>query len=123
MTNPTDEFFDQLGHRGHEPLVSRVSGALRFEVAHRGETEIRLLTIDRGQLKVTRDADLADCVIRVDRSVLDAIITGKMNAMAAFLRGALSAEGNPEMMVIFQRLLPQPSATRRRDAVETVAGW
>jgi putative sterol carrier protein len=123
MTNPTDEFFDQLSHQGHEPLVSRVSGALRFEVSHRGETEIRLLTIDRGHLTASRDADEADCVIRVDRSVLDAIITGKTNAMAAFLRGALSAEGNPEMMVIFQRLLPHSSGARRRDAVETVAGW
>ncbi len=123
MTNPTDEFFDQLGHRGHEPLVSRVAGTMRFDVVHRGETDSHMLTIDRGHLGVTRDSGPADCVIRVDRRVMDAIVTGEANPLAALLRGALSAEGNPEMMVIFQRLLPMPANARRANAVETVAGW
>ena len=123
MTNPTDEFFDQLGHRGHEPLVARVAGTMRFDIVHRGETDSYMLTIDRGHLSVTRDSGPADCVIRADRRVMDSIVTGEANPLAALLRGALSADGNPEMMVIFQRLLPSPANARRANAVETVAGW
>jgi putative sterol carrier protein len=123
MTNPTDEFFDHLSHRGHEPLVARINGAMRFDIVHRGETDSYRLTIDRGHLAVTRDSGPADCVIRMDRRVMDTIVTGEANPLAALLRGALSAEGNPEMMVIFQRLLPPPANARQANAVETVAGW
>ncbi len=123
MTNPTDEFFQQLGHRGHEPLVGRVNGALRFDVTHRGDTDIHCLKIDRGHITVCRDSGPTECVIRVERRVMDAIVTGQANPLAALLRGALSVEGNPEMMVIFQRLLPPPVNARRANAVETVAGW
>jgi putative sterol carrier protein len=123
MTNPTDEFFEQLGHRGHEPLVSRVTGVMRFDVMHRGETDTRYLHIDHGHLSVSRDDGPADSVVRVDRRVMDTIVTGQANPLAALLRGALSVEGNPEMTVIFQRLLPPPANARRANAVETVAGW
>lgn len=123
MTNPTDEFFQQLAHRGHELKVARVAGVMRFDVMHGGKTDSHMLTIDRGHLDVTRDGGPADCVIRADRRVMDAIVTGEANPLAALLRGALSAEGNPEMMVIFQRLLPPPSNAGRANAVETVAGW
>jgi hypothetical protein len=123
MTNPTDEFFQQLGHRGHEPLVSRVAGAMRFDIMHRGETDSRCLKIDRGHITVCPDSGPADCIIRVERKVMDTIVTGQANPLAALLRGALSVEGNPEMLVIFQRLLPPPANARRASAVETVAGW
>ena len=123
MTNPTDEFFEQLNHRGHEPLVGRVAGVIRFDVMHRGETDTRFLHIDHGHISVTRDGGSADSVVRVDRRVMDTIVTGQANPLAALLRGALSVQGNPEMTVIFQRLLPPPANARRANAVETVAGW
>jgi predicted lipid carrier protein YhbT len=123
MPSPTDEFFEELNHRGYDPLVARVQGTLRFEVTHRGATDVHNVTVDRGHLSVSGDGGHADCAIRVERSVFDAIVSGKSNAMAALLRGALSAEGNPEMMVIFQRLLSPAPNRMRHDAVTTVAGW
>jgi hypothetical protein len=123
MTNPTDEFFQHLGQRGHEPLVGRVNGTMRFDITHRGETASHCLRIEGGHMSVCRDGGPADCIIRVERRVMDTIVTGSANPLAALLRGALSVEGNPEMMVIFQRLLPPPANVRRPSAVETVAGW
>jgi len=123
MASATEEFFDELGRRGHEPLVARVHGALRFDVAHRGKTDVYRLIIDGGHLTVSRDPGYADCVIRVDQTVLDGIVTGRMNAMAALLRGALAAEGDPEMMVIFQRVMAPPTPQAQRERITTVAGW
>jgi len=123
MPSPTDEFFDELNQRGYDPLVARVEGTLRFEVAHRGTTDVHNVTVDRGHLSVAPSGGRADCVIRVDRSVFDSIVSGRSNAMAALLRGALSAEGNPEMLVIFQRLLSPAPSRVRDEAVTTVAGW
>ncbi|HKE63916.1 MAG TPA: SCP2 sterol-binding domain-containing protein [Micromonosporaceae bacterium] len=123
MANATEEFFDELGRRGHEPLVARVHGALRFDVTQHGKTDVYRLIIDGGHLTVSRDPGHADCVIRVDRAVLDGIVSGRMNAMAALLRGALAAEGDPEMMVIFQRLMSPPTRETQRERITTVAGW
>ena len=35
---------------------------------------------------------------------------GEVNALAAFLRGELSVEGDSEFLVLFQRVLPAPPA-------------
>jgi putative sterol carrier protein len=123
MTGPTEEFFNELNRRGYEPLVARVHGTLRFEVTHNGKSDMHRLAIDRGHITVSHDGGRADCVIRSDRAVLDAIVSGRMNAMAALLRGALAAEGDPEMMVIFQRLMAPPTNSSQRDRITTVAGW
>src|SRR6185503_286726 len=32
MTTPTTEFFDDLGRRGHEPLLENLTGSFRFEI-------------------------------------------------------------------------------------------
>ena len=47
--------------------------------------------------------------------------SGKVNAMAAVLRGDLAVEGNAELLVLFQRLLPGPPR-RRRKLASTAAG-
>jgi len=123
MTNPTEAFFDELGRRGYDPLVGRVSGAMRFEVTQRGKTDVRQLRIDRGHLSLSHDKGEPDCVIRAERSVFDSIIGGKANAMAALLRGALSAKGDAQMMVVFRRLLPPLPTSDQHHGVTNVAGW
>jgi hypothetical protein len=39
------------------------------------------------------------------------MITGRVNAMSAALRGVVSLEGDPTLLVQFQRALPGPPAT------------
>lgn len=108
------DFFAELGRRGHEPLVENTSGSARFDVADGKQTERWLLTIDKGDLSVSRKNAAADCVVRVDRPSFERAVSGKVNLMAAALRGEFSLDGDPRLLVHLQRLFPRPSRRRRR---------
>jgi len=57
-------------------------------------------------VRVSRDDVEADCVVRVDRALFDAMASGRLNALAALLRGVLFVEGDPMLLVLAQRLFP-----------------
>ena len=107
------EFFTELGNRGHEPLLEQTKGSARFDVADGKRTERWLLTIDRGTLRVSRRNAAADCVLRVDRASFERAVNGKLNLMAAALRGEVAVGGDPRLLVLLQRLFPRPSRRRR----------
>jgi putative sterol carrier protein len=108
------EFFAELARRGHEPLVENASGTARFDVSDGRRTERWLLTIDRGDLRVSRKNAAADCVVRLDRATFERSVSGKLNLMAAALRGEFVLDGDPRFLVHLQRLFPRPSRRRRR---------
>jgi hypothetical protein len=110
----TAEFFDELGRRGHAPLLGKVSGRVRFEVVDGERTERWLVTIEKGTILVSRRKGACDCVLRADKACFDRIATGELNAMAAVLRGELSVEGDPRVFVRLQRLFPGPPRRRAR---------
>ena len=56
----------------------------------------------------------ASCVAWCDRAVFDKVASGKLNAVAAVLRGDLQVEGDWRLLVCMQRLFPGPR--RRRSA-------
>ena len=113
---------EELGRRGHEPLLEKDSGTIRFEIVDGKKTERRLVSIDKGDVSVSRKNVRADCTLRADKAVFDRVASGKMNAMAAFLRGDIILDGDsPELLVPFQRLLPGPPR-RRRPRRATSAG-
>jgi putative sterol carrier protein len=109
MTDSTAGFFEGLGLRGHEPLLENAKGSLRFELADGDRTDRWFVTIDRGDVSVSRKNSRADCVVRGEKTLFDAIARGEVNGMAAYLRGELTLEGNPELMVLIQRVLPGPA--------------
>jgi putative sterol carrier protein len=106
MKSSTAAFFDEIGRRGHEPLLERVSATVRFDVGDGASVDHRLLRIDRGDIRVTSEDVPADCTVTIGDELLDEIIHGRTGAMPAFLRGALLVEGNPEVLVLVQRLFP-----------------
>jgi putative sterol carrier protein len=106
MKSSTAAFFDEIGRRGHEPLLERVSATVRFDVGDGASVDHRLLRIDRGDIRVTSEDVPADCAVIIGEELLDEIIHGRTGAMPAFLRGALLVEGNPEVLVLVQRLFP-----------------
>ncbi len=112
MTDSTAEFFQGLGRRGHEPLLEKATGVVRFDLVDGKRTDRWLLTLERGDVSVSRRTARADCVIRADRTLFDAMARGEVNGMAAYLRGELTLEGDQELLVLIQRVLPGP-ATRR----------
>jgi putative sterol carrier protein len=106
MKSSTAAFFDEIGRRGHEPLLERVRATVRFDVGDEASVDHRLLRIDRGDIRVTSEDVQADCTVIIGDELLDEIIHGRTGAMPAFLRGALLVEGNPEVLVLVQRLFP-----------------
>ena len=106
--SPIGRFFADLANRGSEPLVRKVAGTIRFDLADGTDKEHLLVSIDKGDTTVSRRNSRADAVVRAERAVLEDIIAGRKNAMAAYLRGALQVEGNIELVVRFTRLLPGP---------------
>lgn len=114
MADPTSEFFRDLGQRAYEPLLKRTSGTLRFDISEGKRTERWLVAITKGEVAVSRSNVRADCVVSIDRALFDDVVSGKTNAMAAMLRGALSVEGEVHLLVPFQRLFPGPRRSRSR---------
>ena len=111
-SDSTAEFFRALGRRGHEPLVERASGTVRFDLVEGKRTDHWLVTLDRGDVSVSRKNVPADCVIRTRRALFDEIARGDVNGTTAYLRGELTAEGDAEFLVLIQRLIPAPAKAR-----------
>jgi putative sterol carrier protein len=114
--DPTATFFDALAKRGHEPLLQNASGTLRLELRNGRRAEYWYVAISKGDVTVSRANAEADAVIRSDKALFDGMVTGRVNAMAATLRGVLQTEGNLGLVMSFQRLFPGPPGSRRRKA-------
>jgi hypothetical protein len=120
LTASTAEFFDDLSRRGHEPRLKRVDATVRFDIADGDGTEHRLVRIDHGDIRVSAADGPADCVLGGDHAVFDAIVSGRTTVMVALLLGVLAIDGDPELLVLTQRLFPGPAAGRSRS--DAVAG-
>jgi ubiquinone biosynthesis protein UbiJ len=108
MADAIAEFFGALDSRGHEPMLEKASGTLRFDVANPKRVERWYVAVNRGDVAVSRQNRAADCVVRLDRPVLEAIVSGRSNATAAMLRGIVAIEGDLDLIVLFQRLFSRP---------------
>jgi hypothetical protein len=117
----TRAFFEKLGERGHDPLLAKAKGSARFEVVEGGRTERWLVTIDRGDLTVSRRNAAADCVVRADRATFDRIAAGRANFLAAALRGEVALRGDLSLLVLIQRLFPRPAGGPARQPVARAA--
>jgi putative sterol carrier protein len=114
MTDATAKFFDALVERGHEPLLEKAKGTVRFDLKDGKKTDRWLVTILKGDIAVSRHHRRADSVVSADKALFDGIASGRTNAMAALLRGAVSVEGDTRLLVLFQRLYPGPPRSRKR---------
>jgi ubiquinone biosynthesis protein UbiJ len=114
MADVIAEFFGMLDKRGHEPMLKKASGTLRFDVANGKRVERWFVAVKRGDVAVSRQNRAAECVVRLDRPVFEAIVNRRSNAIAAMLRGTVSIEGDLDLLVLFQRLLsPHPGLGER----------
>jgi hypothetical protein len=109
MSDTGSAFFDELEARGHVPALEKVTGTVRFEIVE-GPRRVKrwLVSVKRGDIAVTRGGGDADCVVRADAELFEGVAQGRVNAFAATLRGALRAEGDIALLVLFQRLFPDP---------------
>jgi predicted lipid carrier protein YhbT len=114
MSDVTEEFFEDLGRRGYEPLVAKFSGRIRFDVVDGGSTAHWLVDIDKGRLTVSREGDEAECTVKGNKELFDGLASGGVNAMAAALRGALVCTGDVDLLLAVQRVFPGPPRASAR---------
>jgi putative sterol carrier protein len=114
MMDATTEFFDALVERGHEPLLEKATGTVRFDLRDGKKTDRWHVTVVKGDLAVSRQNRRAESVVSADKALFDGVASGRTNAMAALLRGAMSVEGDVQLLVLFQRLFPGPARSRKR---------
>jgi hypothetical protein len=104
MGDATRAFFERVNEQGFDARLGRVRGTLRIDVGENGGDERWFIALDRGAVQVTHDDGPADCVVRLDRAVLDGIVGGTVNPTAALLRGVIWASGNFDLLLHVQRL-------------------
>jgi predicted lipid carrier protein YhbT len=121
MKDPSAAFFEELQRRGHIPVLNRANGTLRVDVVNGNRSARWFITMKKGDVTVLRQGGQVDCVIKGDRVLMEGIWSGKKNPMAAALRGDLAIEGDPQLMVLFQRVLPGPATSSHPRVAESVA--
>jgi hypothetical protein len=106
MTDSADNFFQELSRRGRDPRLGDLAATVRFDIEDGQQTRSWRVVIDHGTVNVSPGDGECDCAIVGERHLVDAIVRGESNAMAALLRGELCVTGNPEMLIGVQRLFP-----------------
>jgi hypothetical protein len=114
MASPTEDFFEALSRRGHDPLLERVTATVHFNITNGSQLASWLVDIAEGDIRVSRQGGKGTCGICADRVLFDGIVAGRVNAVAAMLRGALWVDGDREVWMVVQRLLPGPCSPQRR---------
>jgi putative sterol carrier protein len=115
--DPTAEFFGGLAEYEHNPLLEKAKGTVRFDLRDGKHVDHWLLSLDSGNVAVSRKNGAADCVVRAEKALFDEIAAGTEDGTAAVLRGAMTMDGDLELMVLFRRVFPAPPdrGARRRN--------
>ncbi|HUB39803.1 MAG TPA: SCP2 sterol-binding domain-containing protein [Streptosporangiaceae bacterium] len=114
--DPISQFFADLAAPGHLATFEGDTATLRFDVHDGGQVQHWYVAVSNGDVAVSRQNKAADAVIHVDHPTFEAIVTGRMNAQAALLRGVLTCEGSMAALMMFQRCLPGPPGSTGRVA-------
>ena len=110
MSEPIEDFFERLT-RSVPDRLRRADGSLRIDLTSGTTTERWFITMHGGDVSVSHRNTKADSVIRTSKDQFEGMIAGRVNAMSAALRGVVSLEGDPTLLVLFQRALPGPPST------------
>jgi putative sterol carrier protein len=106
--DPVAEFFAALDESGHLATLEGGSAAVRFDILDGKDVKRWHISMTRGDVAVTHSSGQADATVRIDRRHFEAMVTGRLNAQAAFLRGLYACEGSVGALMLFQRCLPGP---------------
>jgi putative sterol carrier protein len=107
MADPTSDFFGKLGQPGSRRL-GKVTGSIRIDLDSDKATEHWLVAIDKGNISVSRKNVKADAALHADKEIFDRLAQGEASPLASMLRGLVRAEGDAELIVLFQGLFPAP---------------
>ncbi|MFF3865042.1 SCP2 sterol-binding domain-containing protein [Micromonospora sp. NPDC001898] len=112
MLDATTRFFENLDRRGYEPLLTKVSGTLRFDLHEGPQTRHWMLAIDRGRVRVSQEDREADTVVGASPELFEDLAAGREHGLAALLRGDMTVTGSARLVVQVERLFPGPPGSR-----------
>jgi SCP-2 sterol transfer family len=124
--DPITQFFTGLEQPGHLATFEGESAELRFDVLEGKKVERWHVSITRGDVAVSHSGGPADATVRIDRPYVEALVSGRLNAQAAYLRGLFTCDGSVSALMMFQRCLPGPPGSTGRAAPipsKTVMAW
>jgi hypothetical protein len=101
-------FFSELEARDPVPVLVHLSGSLRFDLRDGHSVEHWFLRVKKGDVQVSRGDGDADVVFGLDRERFAAMTEGRVNAMAAALRGEVHIAGDLGLAMAFSRVFPGP---------------
>ncbi|MGK5523064.1 SCP2 sterol-binding domain-containing protein [Micromonospora sp. URMC 107] len=112
MADATEDFFHGLARRGHDRRLRAIDeGSVRFDISREGRTDHWLVSIDKGDIRVTEEATGGDAVVEADRAVFDRIASGEAYFLTTVLRGEASVAGSPRLFATVRRLFPPPPSS------------
>lgn len=123
-SDPSARLFERISRLGRVDALADVDGRLRFDIHAAGRIEHRAIIVHRGQISVAGEVDDPDCVVDMDKELLDQMASGRSNAMTALLRGDMMVSGDVRLLVLLERLLPGPAGAHgpRRTSQSKGAG-
>jgi hypothetical protein len=81
---------------------------LRFEVVDAECVREWTVSFENGDVEVSRAESDVDAVVRADRALMDRLVCGEENLLAALLRGDANYTGSLVLVSRMCRLLPGP---------------
>jgi hypothetical protein len=111
MSEKIETYFQSLAAKRYQPLLHRVSGSIGFDLeGGDGGHQVWRVDIARGNLEVRRQsegsADDADCVVAGPEDELQRILSGQDSFAAAFVRGAITVQGDHTLAQNLRRFSP-----------------
>jgi putative sterol carrier protein len=97
-------------------VLRQLAGTIRFDLQRGDSTERWTLALRNGDVSISHRKGKADCVATLDARLFEALAKGEANAFTAALRGDIELEGQPALLLEFQRLFPGPPQDRRGQA-------
>ena len=83
-------------------------GSLRFEVVDAECVREWTVSFENGEVEVSQAESDVDAVVRADRALMDRLVCGEENLLAALMRGDVNYTGSLVLVSRIDRLLPGP---------------
>ncbi|WP_165823212.1 SCP2 sterol-binding domain-containing protein [Micromonospora globispora] len=117
MSETTRKFFDALERHGHERVLKKTNGTIRFDLEHDHEVDHWFVEICGGAVRVSQRNSDADAVIRADSAFFDRMVRGEAKPLPAWLRNEITSEGQFRFIVLLERLFAPPPGARHPRAL------